>query len=84
MPNGKSTSRTVLLLTLALLLTACAGQPTSSQLNWQQVKPAAIPALPEQAKQLPAPPECLPTCSDALTKERGAWRRLLIKPGPED
>lgn len=46
-----------------------------------QVRPAAIPALPQQARQLPASPWCLPTCSSALMKERETWRQMLIKAG---
>jgi hypothetical protein len=82
MPNVKSTARLLMLLPLVLLLAACATPQTSSQPDWQQVKPAAIPALPEQARQLPPPPSCSPTCLSALTKERESWRRLLTSPAP--
>lgn len=82
MPNVKSTVLRLMLPLLVLLLAACATQPTNSQPDWQQVKPAAIPALPEQARQLPLPPNCLPTCSAALTTEQQSWQRLLTNPEP--
>lgn len=50
----------------------------------QPVKPAAIPALPPQARQLLAPQWCLPTCSSALTSERATWLNLLTKPEPAE
>jgi len=81
MANVRSIKQPLMLLPLALLLTACTGQPTSLPLDSQPVKPAAIPALPPQSRQLPAPQWCLPTCSSALTRERENWRQLLIKAG---
>jgi len=69
-----------MLLPLALLLEACSGQSTTSP-TISQPRPAAIPALPPQARQLPAPYWCLPTCSSALMKERETWRLMLIKAG---
>jgi hypothetical protein len=68
----------------AVLLTACAGQPTPLPVASQPVKPAAIPALPPQARQLPAPQWCLPTYSSALTSERAIWLRQLTKPEPAE
>jgi hypothetical protein len=69
-------------LLLALLLTACAGRQTLLPLDSQPVKPAAIPALPLQGRQLPVTPLCSPTCSSALTSERVIWQQLLTKPEP--
>lgn len=46
MANGSSIKQLLTLLPLALLLTACAGQPTPLPVASQPVKPAAIPALP--------------------------------------
>ncbi|SEL86887.1 hypothetical protein SAMN05216604_1422 [Pseudomonas agarici] len=80
MDNGKSIKQLLMLLMLGLLLTACSGQSTTSP-DVSSVRPAAIPALPPQAKQLPAQPWCLPTCSSALTRERETWRDMLIKAG---
>ncbi|CAG9172311.1 hypothetical protein CURE108131_10945 [Cupriavidus respiraculi] len=63
---------------LALLLIGCATESPS----WSPpVEPARIPALPAQARQPAVPSECLPTCSSALTVERGSWLNMLT--GPE-
>jgi hypothetical protein len=84
MANASSIKQRLMLLPLALLLTACSSPPTTLPVDSQPVKPAAIPALPPQARQLPAPPLCLPTCSNALTSERATWLQLLTKPEPGD
>lgn len=81
MDNGKSIVQSLTLLPFALLLGACSGQSTISP-SASSVRPAAIPALPPQARQLPAPSWCLPTCSSALIKERKIWQQLLINAGP--
>lgn len=52
MVNTRSIKPRLMLPLLALLLTACAGQPPPLPLESQPVKPAAIPALPPQARQL--------------------------------
>jgi len=40
------------------------------------------PPLPASARQTQPPPSiCLPSCSDALMKERESWRQLLMRPG---
>ncbi|MNL15218.1 hypothetical protein D3C87_1361930 [compost metagenome] len=75
MDNRSLIKQLLTLPLLALLLTACAGPPTTLPVASQPVKPAAIPALP---------PLCLPTCSSALTSERAIWLQLLTKPEPED
>ncbi len=77
MLNTRSTRRALTLAMLLPLLTACAGQQANLSSGSLTVKPAAVPALPPQARQQPVPPECSPTCSSALTKERGAWQQLL-------
>ena len=69
-----------LMLPLLALISAC-GTKSIEQPAVPQVRPAAIPALPQQARQLPASPWCLPTCSSALMKERETWRQMLIKAG---
>ncbi|EJM94990.1 hypothetical protein PMI34_00983 [Pseudomonas sp. GM74] len=74
----------LMLLPLALLLAACSSPPTTLPVDSLPVKPAEIPALPPQARQLPAPPLCLPTCSNALTSERATWLQLLTKPESGD
>ena len=69
-----------LMLPLLALISAC-GTKLIEQPAVPQVRPATIPALPPQARQLPASPWCLPTCSSALMKERETWRQMLIKAG---
>ena len=71
-----------LMLPLLALISACVTKPTEQPVV-PQVLPAAIPALPQQARQLPVSPWCLPTCSSALMKERETWRQMLIKAGEE-
>ena len=60
---------------LMLLVTGCTSKPTSLP-----PLPAAIPELPSEARQPPAPPWCSPTCSSGLTKERESWRLLMTAP----
>ena len=69
----------LLSLLLTVSLTGCAAQPTALPVASQPVKAAAIPALPPQARQLPVPSWCLPTCSSALTSERAIWQDMLTK-----
>lgn len=52
--------------------------------NWQTVNAPAVPELPAEARQKPAAPYCSPTCSAALTIERGNWQKMLMKQEPED
>lgn len=77
-----SIKRFAMLLPLGLLLTACVARQTALPLDSQPVKPAAIPVLPLQGRQLPVTPLCSPTCSSALTNERAIWQQLLTKPEP--
>lgn len=72
----------VLLLTLCVLtvlLPACGTQP--QQLQSEPVKPAAVPPLASEGRQPKTPPECLPTCLQALTPERESWQKLLMNAG---
>jgi len=79
MDNGKLI-KLQLMLPLLALIAAC-GTRQSEPPAVPQVRSAAIPALPPQARQLPAPSWCLPTCSSALIKERKIWQQLLINAG---
>lgn len=66
-----------MLLPLTLLASGCA----TKQENWlpEQVAPPAIPELPAEAKQPPAPPWCFPTCSSGLTRERESWQEHMTQ-----
>lgn len=64
-------------LTLSLLVTSCAPHYQTSSASLQPVKPAGFQPLPQQARQEPKPPFCLPTCLTALTSERENWRNML-------
>jgi hypothetical protein len=44
------------------------------------IEAPALPALPTEARQPPAPPWCSPNCSSALMRERETWRRLMTAP----
>ena len=72
--------RLLLLVPLFALIVAC-GTKQIEPPAVPQVRPAAIPALRPQARQLPAPSWCSPTCSSALMKERETWQQMLIKAG---
>ena len=66
-----------------LLLTACASGSQLSPVPQAPVlvsKQIQIPALPESAQQPTPPPECSPTCLQALTIERERWLSLLTPP----
>lgn len=45
-----------------------------------QAAPPAIPQLPNEARQPPAPQWCSPTCSCGLTRERESWQGLMTQP----
>jgi len=51
--NARSIKHLLMLPMLALLLTACAGQPTTLPLDSQLVKAAAIPALSHKQGSYP-------------------------------
>ena len=68
-----------------LLLTACASNSQLSPVPQAPVlvsRQVTLPALPASAQQPTLPPECLPTCSNALTTERERWRASLTTPAP--
>ncbi|GGJ40811.1 hypothetical protein [Pseudomonas avellanae] len=44
------------------------------------LKKWAIPALPENARQLPAPDICIPSCVEGLAREREKWQKLMADP----
>lgn len=74
MRENRLRQRLLMPVLLMLLVTGCTSRPVSlPQL------PAAIPELPSEARQPPAPPWCSPNCSSGLTKERESWRQLMIK-----
>jgi predicted nucleic acid-binding Zn ribbon protein len=66
------------LLVLILLASACTTQPEPWQA--EQVAPPAIPPLPNEARQPPAPQWCSQTCSSGLTSERESWQKLMTQP----
>ena len=68
-------SVTLLVLLVVWSLIGCATPP--APLPSLPVKSVQIPPLPGYARQPPLPPECLPTCESALTKERESWLSLL-------
>ena len=68
-----------------LLLTACASSSPLSPVPQAPVlvsRQLTLPALPASALQPTPPPECLPTCSNALMTERERWLTLLTAPTP--
>lgn len=69
--------RAPLLAALVLLLTACVTQPPAPP---QGLRPPPLPAI---ARQPPTPPECTPTCSDALSSELESWQSMLTQPAPQ-
>lgn len=66
-------------LTWSALLASCATTSPASL----PVKPAAIPPLPMEARQLPAPAWCSPTCTEALTARRLNSLKRLTTPEVE-
>jgi len=82
MRDNNKLRRWLMLLSLTLLVSGCA----SKQENWlpDQTAPPAIPSLPSEARQPPAPPWCSPTCSSGLTKERESWQGLMTQPEEQD
>jgi hypothetical protein len=78
MLERKTPLQLLTLLPLILSGSACTTQPQS----WQpeQVAPPAIPQLPNEARQPPAPLWCSPTCSNGLTSERESWQKLMTQP----
>ena len=73
----------LMLAPLALLLTACASKSPLSPVPPAPVlvsRQVTLPALPASARQPQTPPECSPTCLQALTIERERWLSLLTPP----
>ena len=68
-----------LLLISLLLVSACATSPPSSPLPVQR---AQLPPLPAEARQLPAPAWCSPSCTEAQTKRRQTWAQRSTTPEP--
>lgn len=66
---------TVLVIALVLLLSGCKTQPVT--LPSAPVRSVQAQPLPDWARQPATPSECLPTCLDALTRERKSWQSLL-------
>lgn len=64
---------------LALMLTACGNKLPTMPTECAKVAPPAMPELPEQARQVPIP-ECSPSCTAWLTKQRSEWQKLLNNP----
>lgn len=68
-----------------LLLAACANDSPLSPVPQAPVlvsRQVTLPPLPASAQQPTPPPECLPTCSNALMTERERWLILLTPPTP--
>lgn len=65
----------VLLPLLIVWLPGCASKLPDSPAR--SVKPPAIPSLPAEARQPIVPSICLPSCTQALTIERGNWLQKL-------
>lgn len=63
---------------LSMLVTGCSNSSPPCADSSQEVKPAAFPPLPQQARQKPRPPECLPGCLANLTKERASMQKRLM------
>jgi hypothetical protein len=70
--------RALMLWLPMLLLSACTTRPET----WSaaQVAPPAVPQLPSEARQPPAPPWCSPNCSRGLTSERASWQKRMTPP----
>lgn len=77
---GKTQPRTLLaLLSCALSTLGCS--TVSPALPPTPIAAAALPPLPPEARQPPAPDWCSPTCTEALTQRRQNSLRSLTLPG---
>ena len=79
-----SLMRAALVLLPMLLAAGCASKSPASL---PPAKPVSLPALPEQARQLPQdqlPSICWPSCTQGLTKLRDSWLQSLMKRGSVD
>lgn len=78
MQRNKLIARVLMLALLVLLLSGCASVSQPSCVT------PAIPPLPAQARQNPAPLWCSPTCSRGLITERENWLKRLTPPASQD
>ncbi|EJN17255.1 hypothetical protein PMI36_05589 [Pseudomonas sp. GM79] len=69
-----NTLRLPLLLLMAGLAACSSKSPTSLP-----VESPVLPRLPAEARQEPTLQFCLPTCVEALTKQREAWQKRLTE-----
>ncbi|AIB35940.1 hypothetical protein PS417_10230 [Pseudomonas simiae] len=76
MRENRTKLQMLMLVPLMLLVTGC----TSTQASLPPVPAPAIPELPSEARQPPAPQWCSPTCSSGLTKERENWLLRMTEP----
>lgn len=72
--NVKQIAAALLSGILLSLLTGCV------TLSPVSVKPAQIPTLPPEFRQLPPGPECQPSCLEKLKLDYERWLELLTKP----
>lgn len=73
------------LLAVMLCVPILSGCPGKSE-TLPPVRPQPIllvPPLPSEAKQLPAPAWCSPSCGEAQRKRRQTWDQRLMKLVPE-
>lgn len=76
------TSRRSAIALLPLLLLALLGACGSASPLSRPLPGPLIPPLPANARQLPKPPMCSPTCSDVLTTERENSLATPTTPAP--
>ncbi len=69
--------RPLMLLVFVASLAGCA----PAQTRWLAPQLTAIPPLPQEARQEPAPSICLPTCSAGLAVELRSLQELRTAPG---
>ncbi|CAH5121001.1 hypothetical protein AI2623V1_2748 [Klebsiella oxytoca] len=79
MQNGKNKRHCLMLLTLIMLLTSCAGNSPKSGVNSQPVKQAGFPQMPPEGRQPPKPQVCLPTCTKNQTVAREKSLNMLMQ-----
>ena len=65
-----------MLLALMLSVAGCSSGP----MRWLMPQQVAIPPLPTEARQVPTPSICSPTCSDGLASELNSLRELRTVP----
>lgn len=78
-PNRNWRARVLMPMLLLTLASGCAHN-SAPPLPAAVVAPAAIPALPVQARQPTPPAICLPTCSAGLMRLRMELLDMLMKP----